>query len=437
MTLLGASPSTGMVRDLRGNTALHYLCVSQVCNLAVFETQVASGEEEVFAKLTKRAKAAHADVDGASFAKRFFIAIKAYIELCPQSCMETTRDGRMPLHLLSANNSIYVTPAVAGRVEARKKSRQSRHILLYRLRTGLTSGPSRDVEGGDLPLTTAPIVSPPLIALMHQAAPEVAYMTDGNNMTPVDCLMENGAFIFHSTGGPRPYLDQIGITGFGYHPLLPRYVQRAIAWVRVTYDTVVLKVRGEEEESNASGDIPSGVTRRRRTRQARILSKEAKKKSIDEMMRRSDFVTHSYEEACASQLHEIWKESRRLGEEARAQRRKEGLPPLEFNPRIKTVGNTLYDIANLDFWELPATFRTANIRAANHSCKLVREASKAGTPLDEAFLEFAAEEAHILWLSIPANRGYATEVQLRDYKDMTQEEKDKDRVIIAASINVW
>ena len=411
-----------------------------------------------------------------------------YIGLNPQACLETSSDGRTPLHCLCANATILLTPIVAGRVETRKRSRRSREMRLYRLRTGRFSYAACDSSGGGLPLMTAPLVSPLLLGAMYRAAPDAARQPDRSHTTPVDVLLENAAYMFHSTDSPRTYLDQIGVGGMNSCSiLLPRATQRALRWLRLKLGDAVGAVgarRGAAQHAPASsaeapdtgedtdeqnvemvdsarGNIAiSTVTasdslrrdrgavreERRKTlageRAIRTLHDEerarrAKQTSEGALARSSDFVMHSYEAATAARLHDIWKEPRRVPDDERQQRRRKGLPPLEFKPRVKMVGRTLYDIANLDFWELPVPFRRSNIQAANQCCRQVRAAAKRGQALDNMFINDTAREAHARWISIAENRASASEEQLLPFDALSEAEKDKNRVIAEAAVAVW
>lgn len=88
ITLLGAAPSTGMVRDLRGNTPLHLLCMSRATEAAVATREVSRSNTNVglferLVNIDNPGDAAEGKMtttkSGAAHAKRFAGAVMACV----------------------------------------------------------------------------------------------------------------------------------------------------------------------------------------------------------------------------------------------------------------------------------------------------------------------------------------------------------------------
>jgi len=129
-----------------------------------------------------------------------------------------------------------------------------------------------------------------------------------------------------------------------------------------------------------------------------------------------------------------------LHDEWRAPRKKEDGT---YEPRIKETkdkkwitshGTNKVDIANTSFAELPSDWQEENRVAAEVAVNLVVEADEAGTILDEAFIEKASAVVHEKWLE--RNGEWAPEELKKPYKELPEEEKEKDRAQIKKAI-VW
>jgi hypothetical protein len=125
----------------------------------------------------------------------------------------------------------------------------------------------------------------------------------------------------------------------------------------------------------------------------------------------------------ASELHNMWRGARRR------------LSDGTFDPRIKTINGVKYDIANLTFLELPKELQRSNFESAKNVCDSLDVAIRRGCELDEAFVEWASDELHENW--IEHNKSWADESQLVAYIELSDEEKEKDRVIVLAALDVY
>lgn len=65
---------------------------------------------------------------------------------------------------------------------------------------------------------------------------------------------------------------------------------------------------------------------------------------------------------------------------------------------------------------------------------MVLSAKSAGLPLDEAFIERAASAVHDAWLA--RNRVHASEAEKKPYRDLSEEDKEKDRIYVRRLIEI-
>ena len=79
-------------------------------------------------------------------------------------------------------------------------------------------------------------------------------------------------------------------------------------------------------------------------------------------------------------------------------------------------------------------FQTVNLRAAHTACSFVEEALALGEDTDsEAFLERASANQHVDWLE--ANPWADDPLQTCPYDELSESEKEKDRVIVRLAIS--
>ncbi len=134
----------------------------------------------------------------------------------------------------------------------------------------------------------------------------------------------------------------------------------------------------------------------------------------------------------ASEFHDEWRKPR-WREKTR-----------DHKPRIKKTkdqswsqahgGAIEVDIANTPYKELPSDWQAENKASAEVAVSEVEKVIKAGTPPDESFIEFASSILHDKWLE--RNGSWAPPEQSKPYSELTEEEKEKDRVIIRRTIAV-
>lgn len=83
--------------------------------------------------------------------------------------------------------------------------------------------------------------------------------------------------------------------------------------------------------------------------------------------------------------------------------------------------------------ELPEDWKGENKASAEVAVDLALDARKDGRALDESFVEEASASIHEKWLE--RNGSWAPEDQKLPYEELSEEEKEKDRVVMRAAIN--
>ena len=137
--------------------------------------------------------------------------------------------------------------------------------------------------------------------------------------------------------------------------------------------------------------------------------------------------------ALASELHEEWREGRLDPETG------------EYIERIKTTTDQDWidshdtsevDIANTSYEDLPEDWKGENRDSAEVSVTIVERALRAGVVDIESkeFLEEASATVHEKWLK--RNGSWAPPEQNLPYEELSEDEKDKDRVMVKAAIRV-
>lgn len=133
----------------------------------------------------------------------------------------------------------------------------------------------------------------------------------------------------------------------------------------------------------------------------------------------------------ASVLHEAWRSNRLLADGT-------------YKPRLKNTTDENWinnnntdevDIANMSFSELPLDWQEENIAASNVAIHEVISAYEMGICLDSAFIEEASEKVHLEWIA--RNAEWAQENQKLPYAQLSEEEKDKDRLQVVKAIKVF
>ncbi len=130
-----------------------------------------------------------------------------------------------------------------------------------------------------------------------------------------------------------------------------------------------------------------------------------------------------------------------LHDEWRASRKKEDG---SFEPRVKTTkdetwktayGTEEVDIANTSFAELPADWQGENKIAAEVAMDTVFHATEVSRTLDDSFVEEASAIVHDKWLE--RNGEWAPEEQKKPFAELSEEEKEKDRVQVRKAIKIF
>jgi|GEM_PF-1549890 len=65
---------------------------------------------------------------------------------------------------------------------------------------------------------------------------------------------------------------------------------------------------------------------------------------------------------------------------------------------------------------------------------MVLSVKNAGLPLDEVFIERAASAVHDAWLA--RNRAHASEAEQKPYNELSEEDKEKDRIFVRRILTV-
>lgn len=132
------------------------------------------------------------------------------------------------------------------------------------------------------------------------------------------------------------------------------------------------------------------------------------------------------------QLHEEWRKPR-WREESK-----------DYEPRVKKTkdqewsgthnGAIEVDIANTPYEDLPSEWQGENKISAEIAVTEVERVIETGVPLDESFIEAASSTLHDKWLE--RNGSWAPPEQNKPYSELSEEEKEKDRVIIRKAIEI-
>ena len=149
-----------------------------------------------------------------------------------------------------------------------------------------------------------------------------------------------------------------------------------------------------------------------------------------EMSRKRE--TEERVKSLGSQLHEEWRKPR-YQEDSK-----------DYEPRIKKTKDEVWsqahggalevDIANTSYEELPSEWQGENKISAEVAVSEVEKAVEARLSLDESFVEVASSTLHDKWLE--RNGSWAPPEQNVPYSELSEEEKEKDRVIIRKAIEI-
>ncbi len=134
-----------------------------------------------------------------------------------------------------------------------------------------------------------------------------------------------------------------------------------------------------------------------------------------------------------SVLHDEWRASRKIADTDR------------YEPRVKKTkdqnwidahgGAVEVDIANMPYSELPSDWQYENHASAQVTVDQVADAVSGGTELNAGFVETASAVLHEEWLK--RNGAWAPAEQKLPYAELSEAEKEKDRVIIRKGIELY
>ncbi|MEV0147640.1 MULTISPECIES: hypothetical protein [unclassified Nonomuraea] len=133
----------------------------------------------------------------------------------------------------------------------------------------------------------------------------------------------------------------------------------------------------------------------------------------------------------AGRLHDEWRASRLLSDGT-------------YEPRLKTTtdkawarrhGTDQVDIANTRYDDLPPDWQKENRDSATVAVNAVDRARRNGVDLRSPdFMEDASEHVHDMWLQ--RNNDWAPPEQRLKYGDLSEVEKEKDRVVVREALDV-
>lgn len=132
----------------------------------------------------------------------------------------------------------------------------------------------------------------------------------------------------------------------------------------------------------------------------------------------------------AGQLHDDWRRSRKLSSG-------------EFEPRVKTTKDANWirsnktdqvDIANTAYADLPTDWQAENQASAEVAVSLVQQTLEQGVAFTHDLIEAASAVIHVEWLN--RNGDYAPAEQKVPYSKLSEEEKEKDRLMFRAAMKI-
>ena len=91
------------------------------------------------------------------------------------------------------------------------------------------------------------------------------------------------------------------------------------------------------------------------------------------------------------------------------------------------------DIANTHYKDLPDKWQAENRATGKSVADAIKSHSEKGKEFDKNFVEDAAKKVHDDWRD--RNKSWAPKHQMVDYKDLPEEEKEKDRVFVRKGID--
>jgi hypothetical protein len=130
----------------------------------------------------------------------------------------------------------------------------------------------------------------------------------------------------------------------------------------------------------------------------------------------------AFEALVAAVLHDKWRSQRTL------------LDDMTWAPHISVIDGVEYDVANLDYNELPERVQESNVMLARDACDAVISAVTDGRTIDSDFIEEAADEQHQQWVA--ENKAWAEPRLLAPYNELDEATKQKDRDVVIEAVRV-
>lgn len=87
--------------------------------------------------------------------------------------------------------------------------------------------------------------------------------------------------------------------------------------------------------------------------------------------------------------------------------------------------------------ELPREYKADTERSAMIALGAVINASREGRTLDDAFIDEVATVIHVRWLDVHGNDEYTTPEQKLPYAELSEAEKDRDRLFVRFAIEEY
>ncbi len=103
--------------------------------------------------------------------------------------------------------------------------------------------------------------------------------------------------------------------------------------------------------------------------------------------------------------------------------------------RLKEIDGKFYDIANMDYKDLPEKFQFENEVSAEIAVEQIEKKIKSGKAIDAKFIDEASDIIHQEWLK--RNGSWATEEQKKPFSQLSKVEADKNRIIAQRAIDTF
>ena len=130
----------------------------------------------------------------------------------------------------------------------------------------------------------------------------------------------------------------------------------------------------------------------------------------------------------SSILHDKWRQSLVVKKESRL----ESTDDIEW---ITKNGRKEVDLVNTLYKDLPNDWKEENKASAKVAFSEIYKAQEEGQVLDDYFVEKASELIHLRWLERNSDSKFS--YQDMPYDALSEEEKEKDRLVVKEAINIF